>query len=545
MKKKILSILLSAAFGLGAVFAGFSATTVQSYAADGDQIDESQRTYVAYQILKGEFEKDANGKETDNFLSPVIGSDFDAEEIFAEYIDEAAYEAKYKVAYDFTDQRAAYEFIRAIEALTDAEKEALAKKILAKVSGGSAVTVSGNTATITGEPGLYLVCETTDLTNYNGSTKMRANLQVVKSNKVIRLAVEKRDTNEVFKEVEDVNDTTGIKFWGTDADYDIGDDVPFRVSGTIADDYTYYTDYYFCLHDTTTEGLTINANSFHVYAADLPDGSNDLDNATLTEISLDKLTTKTIADHAFDIGFDDLNDVAEVTADTDRIVVTYTAKLNEKAIIGSQGNINDVYLEFSNNPDSDGKGRTPKKVAIVFTFKPTVTKVDQDLNALAGAVFTLSKEIKQTDGSMAWEEVKEFKLDENVATQNVFTCKGIDDGHYKLEETTTPPGYNTIDPVEFWVIAEHEDGELKSLGVYSDAEGQDSLMADAQTGDLGVFTVSTTAGTIDNTVINQQGAVLPSTGGIGTTIFYVIGGVLVVGAVVLLIVRRRMRNEEE
>ena len=112
-----------------------------------------------------------------------------------------------------------------------------------------------------------------------------------------------------------------------------------------------------------------------------------------------------------------------------------------------------------------------------------------------------------------------------------FTFAGLDDGDYRLSETKTPVGYNTIEPIEFTVTAQH-DMTLTSLS------------GNTVTGEI-VMTANLTEGSLSATVVNNKGAQLPETGGMGTTLFYVLGGVLVVGAGVLLVVKRRVGTENK
>ena len=154
-----------------------------------------------------------------------------------------------------------------------------------------------------------------------------------------------------------------------------------------------------------------------------------------------------------------------------------------------------------------------------------IDKVNQDQEALDGAGFTLEKKIKG-DSADTWETVKVIDAAEAL-TQFVFS--GLDDGVYRLTESTTPQGFNTMEPVEFTVYAEH--GETLT-----------SLSGNAVTGEI-TFTAAPDEGSLATTVVNQQGAELPETGGVGTTVFYVAGGLLIASAGILLIVRRRMKNE--
>ena len=221
-----------------------------------------------------------------------------------------------------------------------------------------------------------------------------------------------------------------------------------------------------------------------------------------------------------------------------KIVVEYTATLNENAVIGSAGNPNTVRLVYSNNPNNSGDGnqtpgtppttpptetgKTPKDTVIVFTYKTVVNKVDQNNKALAGAGFTLYKKVNGE-----WKQVKVISASE--ATSFEFT--GLDDGDYKLSETTTPSGYNTIADITFTVEAEHE--------TESDASQLTKLNGVAASGEI-TFTPDKTAGSLTTAVTNKKGSILPSTGSVGTTLLYLVGAALVVAAGVLLVTKKRM-----
>ena len=116
-----------------------------------------------------------------------------------------------------------------------------------------------------------------------------------------------------------------------------------------------------------------------------------------------------------------------------------------------------------------------------------------------------------------------------------FTFTGLDDGDYRLTETETPAGYNTIEDIYFTITAEHD--------VLSDNPALTSLSGNATTGEI-TFTSNTAEGSLSANVINNAGATLPETGGMGTTVFYVVGAALVVTAVVLLVTKKRMSGEQ-
>lgn len=335
----------------------------------------------------------------------------------------------------------------------------------------------------------------------------------------------KPKSNEVpkfTKKLKDTNDTTGaISGWQDSADYDIGDKIPFRLQGTVSKDYDSYKTYYYAFHDVEEKGLTFDSSSVKVFVGD---------EVTGTKIDASKYTVVTSpADGCtFEIVFDDLKKVTGVTANS-IITVTYESTLNTDAVLGAQGNVNTAKLEYSNNPRGNGTGTTPWDNVIVFTYKVVVNKVDQAGQSLVGAQFTLTKKING-----GTEVVKTMTID---SSETQFTLSGLDDGEYTLTETVTPAHYNTISPITFTVNADHT--------ITWETERREdiltSLSGDKRVGEI-TFSVDKTAGTLTTNVINNIGTTLPGTGGIGTTIFYVIGGGLMVAAAILLITKKRMEN---
>lgn len=336
------------------------------------------------------------------------------------------------------------------------------------------------------------------------------------------------------KKVIDTNDTTGTSAGLQDsADYDIGDAVPFQLKGVVAADYANYTVYQFTFHDTQSSGLNFNQSSVVVKV----DG-------TAIDSGYSVVTTGLTDGCTFEVRFADLKQIASVRAGS-VITVDYTSTLNENAVIGSAGNPNTMYLEYSNNPnDTQGTttGKTPADTVIVFTYKVVINKVtknpaydpdtagSQEYNPLTGAAFKLEKQIKGADGAEdTWQLVKEFTVDaQNPASAFEFT--GLDDGNYRLTETVTPGGYNSITPIVFTVEAVHTDGDTPALT---------ALTGNKISGEI-TFTSSVSDASLSADVVNNAGTTLPETGGIGTTIFYALGGLLVLTALVLLVTRKRM-----
>jgi len=324
----------------------------------------------------------------------------------------------------------------------------------------------------------------------------------------------------VTKKVQDTNDSTGdTSKWQDSADYDINDWVPYQITGTMPSTIADYTKYKYIFTDTMSKGLTYDSTDA-THKATIKIGDKDVTSAfTETVVSNADGTTKVTWDCK------DLKAIEGVTLTADtKVVVTYSAKLNENAVVGSAGNPNWVNLTYSNNPNKNGEGetgKTPDDKNIVFTYETVVNKVDQDKKSLAGAGFTLQKKVNGT-----YTDVKTFA----AGTDTMFTFTGLDDGEYKLIESTTPDGYNTIAPVEFTISAEHDkesdDPKLTKLSV-------------DETSDEAEFTVNKDAGSLTTDIMNKKGSTLPSTGGIGTRMFYVFGGCLVAAAVVLLALKKR------
>ena len=336
----------------------------------------------------------------------------------------------------------------------------------------------------------------------------------------------KPKSNEVpkfTKKLKDTNDTTGaISGWQDSADYDIGDKIPFRLQGTVSKDFDSYKTYYYAFHDVEEKGLTFDSSSVKVFVGDEVNGTEITTGYTVVTNTADGCT--------FEIVFDDLKKVTGVTANS-IITVTYESTLNTDAVLGAHGNVNKAKLEYSNNPRGDGKGETPWDNVIVFTYKVVVNKVDQDNHPLEGAEFTLTKKI-----AGGTEVVKTMTID--GSDKSLFTLSGLDDGEYTLTETVTPANYNTISPITFTVNATHEI-EWDSISTRDNV--LTSLSGNKVIGEI-TFTVDKTAGSLTTNVVNNIGTTLPGTGGIGTTIFYVVGGGLMVAAAILLITKKRMEN---
>ena len=326
----------------------------------------------------------------------------------------------------------------------------------------------------------------------------------------------KADVPSVEKKVKDTNDTTGeTTGWQDSADYDIGDDVPFQLTATLANNIESYKTYSLKFNDTLSKGLDYNNDAVIKLG--------DKDVTSYFTPSYDA-TAKTLT-------FTCDNILAFRATNSDKIVDEYTAKLNENAVIGAAGNPNTVYLDFSNNPNNGGegaRGKTPEDKVIVFTYKLTVNKVDKENKPLTGAEFSLFKKVNGKD-----ELVEVKKILSTNAEGTVFGFTGLDDGTYVLRETKTPDGYNSIEDQTFTISAKHDES--------SDDPKLTALTGDVASGSIINLGVMLEKGELSTDVVNNKGSVLPSTGGAGRVAIYVIGAILVIGGGIVLVTKKRVR----
>ena len=306
-------------------------------------------------------------------------------------------------------------------------------------------------------------------------------------------------------------------------DTDIGKDVPYTLTVTLPANYADYKDFYLNFVDDMSKGLTYNGDAKIFYGASDTEG---------TAINFAAVSGTSYTDgQKYEYKIADLksvdNDYAKALKGGDVVKVTYTAKVNNNAVIGEAGNPNKFHVDYSNNPNQTGDGNpghTPDDTTIVLTFKSILNKVDGDGNALTGADFKLEK--KADDGT--WVEVDRK---EGTSAGSQFSFNGLGTGDYRLTETKVPTGYNEMSP---------NPKEFSISATYS-IEG-DAATVSELTGTVMNFTTDKSAGTLTANIENNSGATLPSTGGIGTVIFYVFGSLLVIGCGIVLISRKRTNN---
>ena len=392
------------------------------------------------------------------------------------------------------------------------------------------------------DAGYYIAREITPVADMGeGVTYSSVIVQVVESVNV----ASKHGTASSQKKVMDTNDsvansTTG---WQDSADYDIGDMVPFQLTAVVGSDYAKYSKergYSLTFYDHESKGLTFDSTTVKAYVVN---GSDDPVAIDAAQYTVSAPTNRADGSHDFTIKFTNLNNITAVKASS-KIVVEYESRLNKDAAIGSTGNPNEMHITFSNNPNSDQpeeNGKTPDDKVIVFTYRFDVFKKDgtqagaENHAPLPGATFALYKKV---NGDYT-KEIGTIKSKETPEGY-IFRFTGLDDGDYRLVEVKAPDGYNTAEDVYFTITANHDpdstDPKLINLGC---------KYRSGQTGTANEITGSVSGlndGSILIDVLNYRGNTLPSTGGMGTTIFYVLGSILAVGAAILLVSKKRMNG---
>ena len=515
--KKLLGLLLAAVMVLAMGVPTFAASGGYSIKINDES---SEHTYVAYQVFRGTVSVSDNGQTLSNV---EWGDGVNGEALLAalkgpegtltayQTCTSAAEVAKVLEGYD-DDSQAIKEFS---DIVGQHLSETTSGTLSAYDEASKSYTISGLAA------GYYFIKDADTVAETDAYTDFI--LKLTNDETITR----KADVPTSEKKVDDKNDSNTSEdgeSWQDSADYDIGDKVPYQLKAELPNNVSEYKTYTLRFIDTMSVGLTYDTNSAEVFVNGISAGKLEPDIADYSGDD-DRYTGGTVL--TWD--FSNIKAAPYNAGDNAVITIKYTATLNENAVVGSDGNPNKMHIEFSNNPNGDGMGKTKDDTNIVFTYKVVVKKVDEGKEPLPGAQFKLEK--KQANGT--WEEIKRITI--SGEKENVFTFTGLDAGDYKLTESVTPDGYNTIDPIEFTITATHD--------IESDDPRLTSLNGNTTTGEI-TFTPNTSDGSLTTEVENKSGSTLPETGGMGTTIFYVLGAILVLGAGGLLIARRRTDSEK-
>ncbi|MST72777.1 SpaA isopeptide-forming pilin-related protein [Olsenella porci] len=479
---------------------------------------QASHTYEAYQVFKGTY--DSNSKQLTGI---TWGSGVDGDALLRDLKADSTIGGSFDQATDAPTAAAAMAGITS----GSANAEVLAKVVAKHLTTTKYSTVDNGQKTdkiTVDSDGYYFIKDVTESLS-NGNTYSKFMLEVAGGDVTITAKDSTTTSNKHVKETNDsVADTAEEKAgWRSVADYDMGDQVPFQLTGQVAADYGDYDTYHFEFDDTYNPDQLGVAQNVKVFVKGKQLNAADY---TLTQ-----------NDGSFKVVLNDLKKIVDehgtpIVHPGDDISVEYTAELLTGANIGSAGNVNTSHITFSNNPNNkDSKGTTPDHTTKVFTYKLVVKKVNEAQNPLSGADFTLYK-LDRSDGTYKEVPTQVDGVDlKTVEKGTTFTFKGLDEGNYKLVETTTPKGYNTMADVLFTIQSTTDD----------DAQTLKGLSGDV-TGGTAEFTPSVADGSLTTTIQNNSGSILPSTGGMGTTVLYVGGAVLAVVACVGLAIRHNKRQ---
>lgn len=539
MMKKAIKKLLAALLAVAMV----CAMAIPAFAENSEGDVDSHHTYSAFQIFKGDVEgnniKDFKISNVD-WGSNIINNSDD----FLNKLREADH-----IGPLFTNAKSAQEVLAVISQWHDSDDDSIAfarfvcHYLYSNDANPTYVVRAGSNALTIPEAkaGYYLFVDTTDFSKDDSYHSYNSFLLMVTKGNWNVPITPKAEKPTVEKKVYDNPDGTSTGGFGSSADHAINEKFQFQLTATLPDStnraYDYYDTYAVCFKDTLSDGITYdkddeldsvviksNGNTYNItdsskYTID----TTDLESQNSFVVNID------VKACAKDAGFD-LNDGATIT-------VTYTAHLNDKAYVntagGSTSNINKVYLTYSNNPkDESSIGKTPESTPVyVYTYQLNNTK-HQDTEkgpALEGACFRLYSDKACTDQSEVqlyqkdgfYYPIKDVLGKEAVemksAANGTFNVKGLDAGTYYLKEITPPDGYSACKVIPVTIKADHSRNDQVNL------EGSN----------------------LTNDIVNIKagGITLPSTGGIGTTLFYVVGGGLMVAAIVLLVTKKRMENK--
>lgn len=411
----------------------------------------------------------------------------------------------------------------------------------------------------------------------------------------------KADVPTLDKQVQDKNDGSANPEDATNVS--VGDMVTYTLTSKVPA-MDGYDKYYFVVNDTLSKGLTLDKDSIAITIADTPDPHNLVKDRDYT-VTVNPESPVEGKATSLKIVFKDFIQWKERYTNKD-IVITYDATLDKDAVIGNTGNLNDATLTYSNDPNYDYKGEdepnpdepdpdepvgeTPSSTTDVYTTRIQLNKVDENIRPLTGAVFTITGTgvvtpgvttttefvVDEVDGTYyklkngaytkdaptpetekfydeanpyqkyspettttEWEEetpVNDHKVVGTVGDDGVVTFEGLGAGTYTIEETTAPTNYNKIDPITLVI-------SYKSPVTGSE---ECTWSATYKVGTNGTESDATinSDGTISLNVENRSGTQLPSTGGIGTTIFLWGGAGLMLAVLLLLGLRIRSKKEE-
>ena len=530
--KKLMAALLAVAMVCAMATPAFAYNTWET-----EEDLDTKHDYGAFQIFTGDVSED--NKKISNV---AWGQNITEPDIFLDNL-----KLDSTIGNQFSNAKTAQDVLAVISTWHDSDDYSIAfarfvcKYLYPTADAKSEPVYTGHTGGFEiRSPGYYLIVDTSPFSvrdfyhAYNSFmlTVTKAPYHVQIKHKVVKPTVEKKVyDNDDKSSFGDNND------WGSSADHAINEEFKFRLIAKLPASknngraYDFYDKYTVLFNDTLSEGITYDRLDSVVIE------SNDQTyNITKDSSKYEVDDSRLESDHYFVVGIPDVKTcVADAGFNLNNgatITVTYTAHLNDKAAVNaSANNKNSVRLQYSNNPkDSEAYwGFTPESEVYVYTYQLNNTKYHDTAekgNELKDVGFRLysdadyENEVELYQDGEFYYPIKNASNKQAVemksAEDGTFNVKGLDAGTYYLKETNPPADYNPCDVPPVIIKANHKGNQV----------------------DLNGSTLSTT-------IINNKagGITLPSTGGIGTTLFYVVGGGLMVAAIVLLVTKKRMENK--
>lgn len=542
MSKNIARLAVTAGLTAALSFGGVVAPVTMAFAegvANGSvtitNANGNETNFKGYKIFDANVVKDENDQ---TLVSNITWANDKVETAVTEEIKKIDPNASITTAQDAADWIKTY--VTDTNETTSVESGSAAYKIAAAVaavtglegSSGYATTSKGAANNLSHGYWLFV----TDAATVTGVEAGTAPIFTVVGDEAINIT-EKTSIPTVDKEVFEGGN------WGKVSDSYIGEKVEYKLTGSVASNIDTFTKYEYTFQDHLSVGLEADKNSVKVTINDTVIQPTKVDLAETVNASGDPT-----GGHDLSISFTDLKAAAKdagVTLKGDsKVVVTYKAKLTEKAEYTAAGNTNDVKLVYSNNPMVDGTGTSTSKRVTDHVFRLDVTKVDKDDQSHKLEATFQVKMTHEGNKKLTQEKwlTQEGGLTEEVANAGKFKTDkdggkiyipGLVAGTYEITECDTPAGYNTLAPFTITVDPEYnDDGTLKNLDVTS---SNTEMVASSPTNDA----------TIPVTIQNKKGSGLPLTGLNGVTFTWIAGGAVLCIGVAHLIRSRKQAEESE